>query len=250
MRENNYFEGNVFKMDERQPISIGYVLKKTIKFIFWGIIILGNVLLLWRIFSSGDTKIAKSFIWKEETIALYNQSPDSFNAYKHNYEYNFTDGGTFSVSNLYFIPSAEQFQFTVRYNNSTLKKLMQEYDLQEKPIGETFVYRLVDNRGNEYTEYEFLTDSKNVYNYRRVVFDGIKMPQEDSGEAVLETLTLNIYYAKDVLLSKPYATLEIYNKDRRSELLDINDYMFKNDQPTKNLTPRISYNVIEEETKE
>ncbi len=237
-------------MDEKKPITIGYILGKTIKYLFWGIIILGNVFLLWRVFSSGDTKIAKSFIWKEETIALYNQDPDSFKAYRHEYEYNFTDGGTFSVSNLYFVPSAEQFQFTVRYNNSTLKKLMQEYNLTEKPSGETFVYRLVDNRGNEYTEYEFLTDSKNVYNYRRVVFDGITMPDENSEEKVLETLTLNIYYAKDVLLSEPYATLEIYNKDRRSNPLDLNDHMFKNDQPTKNLTPRISYNVIEEETEE
>jgi hypothetical protein len=236
--------------DEKQPFGIGYVLKKTIKFIFWGIIIVGNVLLLWRVFSSGDTKIAKSFVWTNDTIALYNQDSESFEAYKHEYDYNFTADGTFSVSNLYLVPSADQVQFTVRYNNSTLKKLMKEYNLADKPVGETFVYRLTDNLGNEYTEYEFITDSKNVYNYRRVVFDGIKMTDSNTGENVLETLTLNIYYAKDVLLSEPYDTLEIYNASRRSTLLDMKDHLFKNNEPTKNLMPRISYNVIEEEPEE
>ena len=238
------------RQEEKHRITIGYILGKTIKFIFWGIIIFGNLLLLWRVFSSGDTKIAKRFIWKEETIALYNQDPEAFKAYKHEYDYNFTDGGTFSVSNLYFVPSAEQFQFTVRYNNSTLKKLVKEYNLTEKPTGETFVYRLVDNRGNEYTEYQFVTDSKNVYNYRRVVFDGITMSDENSEEKGLEKLTLNIYYAKDVLLSKPYATLEIYNAERPSTELELKKHMFKDNQPTKNLMNRISYSIIEEETKE
>ncbi len=235
-------------MDKKQTINFGTILKKTLKCLFWGIIILGNLLLLWRLFSSGDTKIAKNFVWTENTISAYKTDSDSFKAYKYASDYIITDDGSFSASNIYYVPSVSQFQFTVRYNNSTLKKLVNQYQLTEKPTGETFVYRLTDNRGNEYTEYEFITDSKNVYNYRRVVFEGISMPDGTSEEAALESLTLNIYYAKDVLLSKPYATLEIYNKDRRSIPLELDKYMFKNNEATKGLTPRISYNIREEET--
>jgi len=240
-----------------KKLTVGKIIKRIFKYGFRIIAIAVFGIMFWRIISSGDTKLAKSFIWNESAISAYNSDPSAFKVYDCSISDNITDDGKFSLSNSFYVPSTGQFQFTVRYNNSTVKKLLNEYDLKEEPTGEIFVFTLTDNLGNTYTDYDFVIDEKNLYNYRRIIFDGIdlsanKITQDKDGKEVkltFSSLTLNIYYIDDVVLSEPYGSLLVYTKleDRLSyPQVDINKYMFKDNLPTKNLVDGIRYIVKED----
>ncbi len=211
-------------------------------------------LLLWRMFSTRDTKFSKAFIWNESAIDAYNSNSSDFIAYECKKSDNITRSGRFTTSNVYFVPMINQIQFTVRYNNSTLKALAKDYELSAIPTGENFIFVLEDNLGNIYTEYEYTVDAKNLYNYRKVIFDGIdtnasKVTKDKNNKDVteyFESLTLKIYYVNDVLLSMPYDSLVVYHAGRRSEELDLEKYMFENNTATSGLTKRMDYVVKEE----
>lgn len=283
--ENDYNYG--YSGNKKSPFQTA--IKKLFKILFWTFIITVNALILWRIFSSGEPKFSKTYIWTQQAIDEYKASEDDFKVYniskKATITEDITGNGSFSVMSTYYTPSAKQVQFTLCYNNSTLKYLKERYNLSETPKGEVFVCTLTDNNGHMYTEYDFLTHSKNLYNYRRIVFPDI----ETEG---LTSLTLKIYYAQDVLYSVPYAKVDIFNIENRlkaiaktedpelfkqddgnvfgegdnpSEQIDLKNYldsfkmeeafkqldlsknMFKNDSPTSGLTHRIEYIVNSKE---
>ena len=109
-------------------------------------------------------------------------------------EYTANEGasGYFFVSETAIIPAANQVQTVVRYNNSTLKGITEKYSLSEIPArdSEVFEYSLVvaidltpedksDNLSDDEDKVKLVkcsgkvTDScaKNMYNFRRVVFE-------------------------------------------------------------------------------
>ncbi|MBR5315109.1 MAG: hypothetical protein IKU45_06840 [Clostridia bacterium] len=231
-------------------ITFGRVLKKTFFFTLRVIAVVVVGLLFWRIFSSGDTKLAKSFLWNESAISSYTENADEFSAFCYKRPDNYTKDGKFQASNVYFVPSTGQFQITVRYNNSTLKKLVEDYSLKETPTGEVFVFTLTDNLGNVYTSYQYATDSKNLYNYRRVVFDNIDMNAkktvEEDGvqvEKFFEELYVNVYYIDDVTLSNPYGQMTVYDTKYYHEPVDLSKYPITDNAPSKELTVPPSYTV-------
>ncbi len=228
------------------------IIKKTVKLSLKLIGITVFVSLLLRIFIAGDTSFSKTFLWTEQSITAYNKNPDDFDVYYYKRPDNISQGGKFSASNVYFIPSISQFQLTVRYNDSTLDKLMTDYKLENKPTGEVFVFTLSDNLGNVYTEYTYTADKKNMYNYRRVVFENIDMNAtktvEEDGIAVekkFEELYINIYYKDDVLLSNPYSKMTIYDSNFYHEPFDFSKYVPKDNKPSE-LKKRIDYTIKEE----
>lgn len=234
-------------------ITLGKVIKKTFFYTLRIIAVLVFGLLFWRIFSSGDTKLAKSFLWNESAIASYKENADEFSAFYYKRPDNYTKLGEFQASNVYFVPSTGQFQITVRYNNSTLKKLAEDYSLDEIPSGEVFVFTLSDNLGNVYTSYEYASDSKKLYNYRRVVFDNVDMNAkktvEEDGkqvEKVFEELYINVYYIEDVLYSTPYGKMTVYDTKHYHEPIDLSKYPIKDNKPSKELTQPPSYTVKED----
>lgn len=252
--ENEENEYDAIHTDPNK-ITFGRILKKTFFYSLRVIALIVVGLLFWRIFSSGDTKLAKEFLWNESAITAYNENPNNFQAFHYKHPDNYTKDGKFMASNVYFVKSTGQFQITVRYNNSTLKKLAKEYNLEKIPNGEVFVFTLTDNLGNVYTEYEYAVDEKNVYNYRRVIFDGIDMNAsktfEEDGkqvEKVFEELYINVYYAEDVVYSKPYGKITVYDTKYYHEPIDITEYPIKNNAPSDNLKNRIAYLVKEEPT--
>lgn len=228
-------------------ITVSKIIKKTITTTLKLIAISVFCILFWRILSSGDTKLAKTFIWNDATLEAKN-----FETFYYKRPDNYSDNGRFSASNVFYVPSLGQFQITVRYNKSTLEKIAEEYNLQETPSGEVFVYTLTDNLGNRYTEYEYLTDAKNLYQYRRVIFENVDMNAtkevDEDGQTVtkqFEELYLNVYYANDVLYSKPYATITIYDQKYYHEPLVMTEHPY-DEEITNKLTPAIPYLVKEE----
>lgn len=238
-----------------KKLTVGKVIKKTFFYTLRMIAVLVVGILFWRIFSSGDTELAKSFLWNESAISAYNENAEEFTAFYYKRPDNYTKDGKFQASNVYFVPSTGQFQITVRYNNSTLKKLAEEYGLEKIPSGEVFVFTLTDNFGNVYTEYEIAEDSKNLYNYRRVVFDNVDMTAkktvEEDGkqvEKVFEELYINVYYIDKVQLSVPYGKMTVYDTKYYHEPVDLSKYQIKDNAPSKELKKPSSYTVIKEES--
>ncbi len=198
------------------------------------LVIAGTVgLLLWRIFTSGDPAEMKALkandklaeAWKRaeaegRALSMFTQTqPTDITTAKHNYNY-------FAVSNVVFIPEVEQVQLTFRYNNSTIRHLKEDKGLAEIPDRHDHLYDVTlwavydltpdvtgDDDNVEYVRFhptEALTtaDTKNIYNYRKLVFDGVNMT---SSERPLLTVYMDVYYVGDVdYEAEPYGTLPLY----------------------------------------
>jgi hypothetical protein len=169
-----------------------------------------------RLLTSGDTEKAKNFLWTDEAKISYQTSPDKFKVYAIEVSKNFTDDGKFYVSNTRYAESEvggiSQIQTTIRWNNSTVKYLMADNNLTEIS-GEPFIFTLTDNTGKIYKVNKKESDTKPLYNYRRLVFDGVDFTD-------VNFFYINIYYAGtyDPAAAavkgsdeNAYGTLAIYN---------------------------------------
>ncbi len=131
--------------------------------------------------------------WTEEMINEYESDPDGFRVeyikvYNDNY---FTEDGYFSVSAGRWIPSCQQWQFTVRYNKSTLAYLGKEKGLDLRQEEDHFTFALVDSDGNMYTDFEYKKEIDGRYTYYRLIFDDVSIKKIDNIEIM-------IYYIDDV----------------------------------------------------
>ena len=188
-------------------------------------------LLAWRIIDRNtDPRIIKT-ITPNETLCeayeqsngkltLYHQEQNEYTQEDHNYGY-FANGGTV------IIDEADQLQFVLRYNNSTLKYTAADKSLAAIPSREEEVYNVTllimydltpenteDNDGKtpEAVRYERihptgapLTYQKTLYNYRKFTFDGVTI-----GKDVL-AIYADVYYIGDKDYEQsPYGTLLLY----------------------------------------
>ncbi|MGM9643829.1 MAG: hypothetical protein ACI3X1_01955 [Eubacteriales bacterium] len=191
------------------------------------------ILLLWRIIDSNndpremDTiivtdKLADAYREQDGKLDIFTQEQSKFTRAEENYGY-------FAITQSTIIRDIDQIQFVFRYNNSTLKYTKEDYKLDSVPSRDEDVYNVTitvmydltpdnpdDNDGKtpEAVRYErfFATKSvsakKTLYNYRKFVFDGIKI--DDSVIAVYA----DFYYVGDIDYDKePYGTLLIYDND-------------------------------------
>ena len=198
--------GYEYTMGMEKKKGVAYYLGRILRYGFVALIVFVYAFFMVRLFTSGDPKQLTHFVWNETSLAAYKADPAAFTVSEQIPKDEFTQAGTFRISNIKYSASAGQLQFTLRYNNSTLKGLAKNYRLASVPTaGESFVYILTDADGNEYRDYTFKGYKKNVYNYRQLIFDGI--PPEKAG-----VLTLNIYYVEDVDLSHdPYDSIVVYD---------------------------------------
>jgi len=199
----------LFSIKEKLLTSLKKLtFSKIIKFIFVLLIIAVYTLLLGRMFLARYTGSMAKYAWTNNAIKTYEQTTD-FTLMTQNLSKTIDDNGYFSISNYVYIPEINEVQFTVRYNNSTVDTLENFYtDVSD--IGETFVFTLTDNNGNVYDSYKYLSKSNLIYNFRRLVFEGVDL--SNAG-----TLYLNVYYINDVSKSsKIYTSFQLYNEDANS----------------------------------
>ena len=199
------------------------------------VILLVVGLLVWRIVDSKITpKEVKTLIPNDTLCEAYEKHGDKLTMYYQDQnEYTQRKGenenyGYFANEGTVFIKEAEQVQFILRYNNSTLKYTAERYMLESEPTREenafdvslVIMYDLTpdndsDNDGKtpEAVEYmriqptfDPLKHQKTLYNYRKYIFDGVKI--DDSVLAVY----IDIYYAGEVDYDEqPYGTLMLYS---------------------------------------
>ena len=206
-------------------------------FIFKGICLLliaaRHILLLFRIIdSNNDPREMNTVIANDRLVAAYNEKGAEFDAFSQEHTI-FTRGdnnyGYFAVTQSLIIRDIDQIQFVLRYNNSTLKYTKEDYNLPEVPSRDENVYDVTltvmydltpenseDNDGKTpgSVAYErfFMSDmvsaKKTLYNYRKFVFDGIRI--DDSVIAVYA----DFYYVGDINYDeKPYGSLLIYHNE-------------------------------------
>ena len=135
-----------------------------------GLLLIIGWLLLRGHYQNGTPKM-KQYYFTEEAAALYEEGSLSV---KRLPEINDkTLDRAFYIGNVHYTEEISQFQFMLRYNrnNRTVSSLIAERGLH------SFTFALIDDRGNSYTEYEYITDSKMMYGYYRLTFTGVDLSQ-------------------------------------------------------------------------
>ena len=223
-------------------VSRGFrITGKIIKLIFFMMVFSVCGILLWRIFSSGDPASMKALTPNDRLLGAYELYGDDMRLIRQEQrtitsaESNY---GYFSVTECVFLPESNQVQIVVRYNSSTIRSLQEDFSLAELPdrSEELFDVTLVcatdltpdvseDNYGNDSESVkmtrihpvESLTasDTKNLYNYRRFVFDlegsGIDLSSMTEDDLLL-AVYCDIYYNGHIRYDEPaYGTLCLYD---------------------------------------
>ncbi len=245
--------------------NVGRVLK------YCGLVIVFTVcgILLWRIFSSGDPQSVKTLMVSDATYSAYQEKGDELCIYYQNQqpltraEHNY---GFFGVTDVSFIPEADQLQVVFRYNNSTLKNVAEllKYDHVHGRDEDVFDISVVINTDktpdrtddNAFSAVEYpesvsakryfpsqvKSEKKNVYNYRKYIFENVSLDEltlavfvdiyykgNDSngnavtpnyGEAALGTLCIYDYKSENIkktLTSADLAALEEWKKQQLGE---------------------------------
>ena len=99
--------------------------------------------------------------------------------------YDDPDVASFFCDYLYVIEDADQLQITVRYNTSTIRNMAAELGKElSADDREIFTYRLVDNYGRVYADYEIAAfDEQMMYRYVKLVFNSVDTaPEIDAPE--------------------------------------------------------------------
>ena len=221
---------------------------RVIKYLFFTLVFAVIILLLWRIFSSGDPKEMKRLTPNDKLCAAYEEKGDELTIFRQEQK-SITSGkdnyGYFSVTQCVFIPDANQIQIVVRYNNSTLRALAEDFGLPEAPARDAELFDISltvavdktpdvteDNAGNDTQSVAFTrihpttveAGEKNLYNYRRLVFDldseGLSL-HSLLQENLLLAVYADIYYNQAINYEEhAYGTLCLY--DYVSEKIEVN----------------------------
>ncbi|MBR2445313.1 MAG: hypothetical protein IKB28_01450 [Clostridia bacterium] len=211
--------------------------------------------LLWRILSSGDPASMTVLQPNEQIYAAYQEEGEQLQILHQQHDIIIRDGpskGYFSVTQSEFIPAADQLQITFRYNNSTLKYVANDYG---KPaplergkdwfdVTVTIAYDLTPDNADDndinhpdsvrferYQPTACVKDTKNLYNYERLTFDGIDICAgfDEQGTPIMRpeilAVYVDIYFNEDLdYEQEPLGTLLIYlYGDERSVLVDTPD---------------------------
>lgn len=204
------------------------VFKKCLKYAFRALVVGVIALIFWRIFFSGSVpKSMKQLIVTDSLYQAYEEKGENLLLYTQEYDpvnMEDTTAGYFWVSDTVFIPEANQVQVVIRYNNSTLKHIAEDFSLteEEMPSREddvldvTLAIAIDPDPTNKTTAdreiirihaSEVASDSTSMYNYRRLVFDNI--PQEIVN---IINISVDFYYAGRVNYDvTPYGTIIIYD---------------------------------------
>lgn len=210
-------------------------------FIFKGLctaLILGIIgLLAWRIIDrsidpesmktiTANDKLCEAYLENDKELTILTQEQNEYTQEEHNYGY-FANGGSC------YIKEAEQWQFVLRYNNSTLKDVAKDFDLNVDLSREAHCFDVTlvimydltpenkeDNDGKTEgtVRYERIHPSsfplsyqKTLYNYRKFIFDGISLDKN------VLAIYADIYFVGNVNYDdKSLGTLLLYYYDDES----------------------------------
>ena len=224
------------KIHEALPVKIARITVKSLGYL----LVFGTIIFfIWRAFFSTAIPAEVKFLSPNDTlrdayeaaraegkeITVFHQEDqyDTTTVRDKNYSY-------FSAKEARFIVEANQVQLLFRYNNATIRHLVEDYKLTETPDRAEDLYDVTlyvaydltpgdvtDNAGNNPDSVKFVryhaTSSEPatslIYNYRRMTFDGLDMTVTDN--PVL-AVYVDVYYLGDLNYdAEPYGTICIYD---------------------------------------
>ena len=231
---------------------IGRILKYTIYLFVFSVC----ALMIWRLCSSGDPKSMKTLTVTDSVydaykndgnIEIYRQNQNSLTRAENNLGY-------FGITQVAIIPEAHEIQVVFRYNTSTLRNIEKDLGIKKDTLlreDELFDLTLAistdktpdikdDNafssseRPESVSEKRYFptekyteSDAKNVYNYRRYVFENVDI--DDLTLAVY----VDIYYKGNDAQGnavvpnyseKPNGTLCIYDYKSKNRPVELNKH--------------------------
>ena len=197
------------------------IFKISVKVLFYLFVIIVNAIMLWRVLFSGDPAKIQRLTANDSLREAYEDGQLLLETQEQR---TLTSNGLFAVRQCVFIPEANQIQIVVRYNNSTLRKLAQDYGLESVPektdeLFDVSIVKTIDKTPMDITDNtnpEALSEEryhptgepetayKRLYSYRRYVFENVS--REDA-----VGMFVDVYYKGDVNYEKdPYGALCIY----------------------------------------
>ena len=237
MDENVYYDNYMDSNDAEQydPFEEDprykryYKIKRIVKFAtktLVYVLVFGVVAaLIFRVYTIQEPDMASQFIWNEKGIEAYNKYKDFTVFGQKMQSYMWTDpdtgeskeierdsfnGGeeigdqTMSISNIRFVKRLGQLQVTFRWNQNAEKNLLSDFNIDTLPSGELFRFTLTDEKGNMYGDVSYTSGSRYIYEYRRLVFDGIDF-------TTVNELYLNVYFSGHPSLTS-YEELIVYDR--------------------------------------
>ena len=212
------------------------IAKITFKTVILAISFFIYAFFIFRLCSTQDApESVSSIVWNETARAAYTADPDGFQILKQEPSTIITDNGRFWISDVIYLPQAKQLQLTIKYNDSTLKYLKEALVNQMNaqngedavPLTvdditlpeEAFDYSVLDNSGNRYHEHSSISAREQNYNYRRLVFENITVPEHAA-------FYIDMYYVDAVDYSAiPYGSLLAWNTSLKVEQLETKKYL-------------------------
>ena len=152
-------------------------------------------LFIFRCCISTDRSVLKQLTVTDSLREAYAANPD-IEMLTHEMPFELSEDGYLMGYALVMIPEIEQTQITLRYNNSI-------FSYNELPEDAHFTYSLTDSVTGEEVFGEVLaSQEKWMYNFRRVVFDGLSWTEENN-------LTVTLYSDGEKV-----SELMLHHKDR------------------------------------
>ena len=170
----------------------------------------------------------KKIYFTEELTAYYNETDGNIGAVTQKLRAPYDDStkGRFFCDNLIVIEKIGELQVSVRYNNSAMNTIFNDYGVRLDPKNEdNFTFRLArdpisDEYGAEPVVIGELTyssfDEFMMYNYCKLVFDGIEF---DGADGKIEWIRLEILI-NGVEMESPYCIPIYENHDLYSAVED------------------------------
>ena len=213
------------------------IVKITFKTVILAISFFIYAFFIFRLCSTGEApESVSSIVWNDTTRAAYTADPDGFQILTQEPSTFITDNGRFWISDVVYLPQAKQLQLTIKYNDSTLKYLREALANQTTSAegdetadtltaddiilpDEPFDYSILDNSGNRYSVYSSIADREQNYNYRRLVFENIEIPE-------YAVFYVDMYYVGAIDYSAtPYGSLMTWNTSQDTKTLDTKKYL-------------------------
>lgn len=158
--------------DIEEPVKKGFTIGKLLKWIVYSVILLVFGILVARCSMYGNHKIVKKVLVDDTLRAVYDNEDFVVEQYGMDNPWQVVESGRMvEFNHLYHIKSANQLQFSVKYNTDIVEHIRKEDGLP-------FKFKLVDNNSNVYEDYFFETAEKFGYGYIRLCFNGVSLIDE------------------------------------------------------------------------
>ncbi len=216
------------------------IIGNVIRTLLYSLIAAMVLFLVWRIWFSTkipenikklniNQPLKEAYAAADGQLYAFDQPQEEFTRGDDNYGY-------FSIEDYVIIPDAHQVQIVFRYNNSTVEKLVEDFEsVTEVPDRKQKLYEVTllkttdltpedpDDNTSElnrsetrYQPTEIITEYTRMYSFHRIIFDNVDINEDDIA------LFADIYYVGELDYEQdPYGSICLYDDQMRSR-----DYEF------------------------